>query len=609
MAASAIGTARTGAGGYNEKPLADHLRDGTYRPDRHGKIDPSALDYPAKPPGRITAGLKSQRKWIRNATDEVAVRNGCRFNEALAVHAVEFFPRFLCHSQGVSWAGKPFTMTDFQRESMGYPIFGWVRPDGFRRFRHSYIEMPKKVGKSTWAAGLGVYMLCADGEPGSTVLSYGADKDQAKIVHNEAINMVDASEALASVLKINRSTGNISYPFNNSFYRAMAGKPRGHAGGNIHCGIVDELHEWFGNKVWNQIRYGYRFRDQPFQLVITNAGDDLESVCYRVREKAQAILAGKMFDDSFFAMISSVTREEAESEIEAVKNGATELPVARKCTPDLGIILKEERLLADIQDAIQIPSELPNLKRFTYGIWAAEGSNPLLSYEHWQKCAEDFTLEDLYGRECYAGLDLSQTHDLTALALMFPFDDVGQVKLVVQHWLPSEEIESSRHLVDYATWARLGHLTPIPGPIIVNAVIEEAIVKASELFDLRQVWYDAMFAQDLAQRLEDEHSIEVVKFPQTIMEFAGPTARFEGVVLSRELRHNDNPLLNWQAENVQCKKDRTGNNNKRPVKQGNANDHRKIDGIVASIMALRGVMMRTTNVNPFNDPDREVLCV
>ena len=325
------------------KSIEQHKADGTYRPGRHGaraEREARRFSPPEKPPGIVRESVRAQQKWIRSAADERALRNGCRFNERLAAHVVKCFEKYLRHSKG-DWAGKPFVLTDWQRDELIYPLFGWVRDDGTRRFRRTYIEIPKKNYKSTTASGIGLYMLALDGEAGSEVYSLGSDKDQARVVHNEAINMVEASEELKEFTNINRTTGSIAFGQTNSFYKALSGAVRGKHGINTHCAIIDELHEWHGRDLWNSIKYGMRARRQPLLFVITNAGDDKDSVCGEQHDKAQALLAGKLYDESFFALICAAKRDEAQAELESVKNGATELPIAQKCNPGMGHVITE----------------------------------------------------------------------------------------------------------------------------------------------------------------------------------------------------------------------------------------------------------------------------
>lgn len=588
---------RDHGGGWNRKSLEEHLRNGTYRADRHGPLTPDTLGL-KKPPGLITASVKSQRKWIQNASDEHAVRTGHRFNERLAQYVVDFFPRFLCHSKS-PWAGDPFELADWQIERLIFPLFGWVRPDGTRRFRRSYIEIPKKNGKSALASGIGIYMLVADEENGAEVWSLGADKDQAKVVHSEAINMIDASDKLSAILKINRSTTNVTYNATKSYYRAVSASPRGKHGPSIHCAIADELHEWFGDKLWNSLRYSFRARTQPLFLCITNAGDDPQSICHQQREKAEAVAAGGVVDDGFFSLILSTTRAEAEEEVAAVKAGAETIPLARKCNPGIGTIIQEQDVIQDIRDAITTPSEIPNLLRLTYGVWHT-GVSPWLNSQHWDHCKEEFSDEDLAGHECSAGLDMSKTGDMTALSLIFPNPETyTDYRQLVFFWMPEKTIQERQHLVDYNGWVESGHLRVMPGPVIDYKILHEEIAELFDTYGIARFGYDAMYAKETAQWIDENFpDCEIAEIPQTMMQLAGPTAEYERLVISGKLRHNGNPVLTWQIGHTCVKADL--NNNRRPVKPKHG-DIRTIDGVMAGVMALRMEMTNQTEPSDYEE--------
>lgn len=579
------------------KSVEQHIKDGTFRWDRHGHlVEKETLRFkvPEKPGAVVRAGYRESLKWCRNERDERAVRNGYKFNEALAEYVCNFFRTFLRHSKG-QWAGQPFEPTDWQRDNIIYPLFGWVDDAGLRRFRRTYIEIPKKNYKSTTAAGIGLYMLCADGEAGAEVFSLGADKDQARVVHNEAITMVEASEALKAGISINRTTGAITYSLANAVYRALSASPRGKHGINIHCAIADELHEWHGDELWNAIRYGMRARRQPLLFVITNAGDDMESVCRHQHDYAKAVIDGVEQDDRLLALICSATREDAEGELAAVRGGATELPVARKCNPGLGHIIAEADLVDDIKSALRTPSELPNLLRLTYSVWAT-GSDPWLDMRHWARCKTELgnlrwggdTWEyrgPLVGHTAWAGLDMAKVLDFAALTLVFPDDD-GIYAQLVAYWLPEATARERSHLASYLDWSGAGWVRLFDGEVMDYDGLETDIEQICGQFDVREIYYDPWQAEHMRQRLE-ARGLELVKFEQSARNFANPTEDYERLVTSGKLLHPGHPILNWQAGHVEVKSD--PNRNKRPVKR-KSGDYRTIDGIVGGIMALAGAM-------------------
>ena len=427
-------------------------------------------------------------------------------------------------------------------------------------------------------------MLTVDGEGGAHVFSAAADRDQAGIVHGEALNMADSSSELTDVLKINRSTHNIFYPKTRSLYRALASGPGGKEGLHIHCTIIDELHVWKGDELWSTLKYGYRSREEPLQFVITTAGSDMESRCRKEYERGKAILAGTIQDDSYFALIYEAD----------IDDDWTDEAVWAKANPSLGETLTLESLREDCQSALDVPSEQSAFKRYTLNIWAT-AEHPWLDINRWKKCRADISVEELEGRLCYAALDMGQTSDLSCLALMFPEDDGESYTLLTYFWLPEDEAREKEKLVQYLVWADAGHIELIPGAIVDHKWIGQRVVDICNLFDVQTFRYDAMFAEGIAQRVEEESFAEKVEVPQTIMHFAGPCDAFERVIKVASIQHNGNPVMNWQIGHVNIKEDVNGN--KRPVKQKEG-DYRKIDGVIASVMALGGAIAADEPIKP-----------
>lgn len=597
--------------GRKGKTLQEHLRDGTFSASRHGHLMKSrpllqriedALG--PKPTDPVKGGKRASRKWVTSEADEHALANGHRFNEPLAEYVVKFFERFLCFSAG-KWAGKPFILNEFQQRELIYPLFGWVRSDGTRRFRTSYIEWPKKNYKSETAAGIGLYALCGDGEAGAEVYSLGADKDQARVVHNVAIVMTESSPELKEALNINRTTGNIAFPESNSFYRALSAAPKGKHGLKAHFGIADELHEWSGRTLWDSMRYAYRMRSQPLQFVITNAGDDIASVCFEQRQKAERVISGEVYDDRFFASIKSVTEKDARAEIHAVARGATEIPVATSCNPAMGDVINPVDFIQDIKDAIETPGEMPNLLRLSYGVWATGSDKTLLdSPDDWDQCIGDFSDDDLMGRPCAAGLDLARHDDITALSLWFPGFGEFKDRVACWFWASHDSVHSPKQkygdlLRGFADDPRC-RFTLTPGNVTDYGEIVSTIYEMANTYDIQCLCFDPHFATETAQAvsqglknsageiIKDGTGIACVDFRQTMTMYAESTEKFCRLVKSHDLEHEDNPMLNWMVKHCSYLEDREGR--RRPVKPGSAHDPRKVDGVQASIMALHGAM-------------------
>ncbi len=527
------------------------------------------------------------KSWIRGPADEHAVVEGCRFDEKAAERFRTFCRQFLRHSKG-RWAGKPFELLDWQWEELFGPLFGWKRPDGTRRFRRAYIELPKKNGKSCSAAAVGLYLLCWDNEPGAEVYSTATDQQQAGIVHGEAIRMVEASSALMSHLQINQTTKNIAFPKRQSWYRALSGDAPNKEGLNAHGIIGDEIHVWRGRQLWDALKYAGRSRTQPLMFFITTAGDNLQSVCYEQHEYAKGVLSGDIKDSRFFGLIKAADKAD----------DWTDPAIWRKANPSLGLTFSEEDFAADAEEAKKSPTTQASFLRYSLNIWST-GTNPWLKMETWQACGDDFTEDDLLGQECYAGLDLAKKHDTTALVLVFPQDD-GTYRLLAYFWLPADTVNDRSKPEEYRVWARerpdgVPYLETTPGNVCDYGFVKKRMIELSDKFAIRTLAFDPWNAEQLTEEFARETGIERVSFGQSMSNFAGPTAEFERLVLSGQIKHPRHPVLNWQAGNVNVRSDTNGNI--KPVKPPQG-DNRKIDGVVAAIMGLGQAMTHGADVSP-----------
>lgn len=525
---------------------------------------------------KATAKREGWLKWIRSTADERAALAGCRFDIELAEHAAGFFPRFLRHSKG-EFAGKPFDLLPWQRDEVIMPLFGWVRPDGSRRFRKAYVEIPKKNGKSTLASGLGLYLLAGDGEAGAEVYSAATDKEQASIVHREAINMVDASPELSEVLRINRTTSTIWSDQTKSYYRAISSAPSGKEGYNAHAIICDELHVWSGREMFDALRYAFRARRQGLLFIITTAGDDMESVCRQEHDYAQQVIRGDITDNRYFAYIRAADPED----------DLHDRDVWNKANPSMGIAINEEEFGNDLAEAEESPPSWSSFKRYSFNLWATS-TNPWLNIHHWKDCRGDYTLDDLEGCECYAGLDLAKIRDLSAFSLCFPDDDIkGRFWFWVWFWMPEAILHDKDAHPSLKRWAEQGHITTTPGDVCDYAFIKRDIGRLTEQFHIVDMRFDPYNAEHLTQEIEEEFGLQRVSFAQTVTNYAEPTAEFERLVVSGEALHPNHPVLNWQAGHVTVRIDPSGN--KRPIKPKHG-DKRTIDGIVAEVMSLAGAL-------------------
>jgi phage terminase large subunit-like protein len=504
--------------------------------------------------------------WIRTAQDERAVREGCWFDLAAAERVRTFFRRFLRHSKG-KWAGQPFELLDWQWQDVVAPLFGWKRADGTRRYRRGYIEVPKKNGKSTLFAGISLYLLAADGEPGAEIYSAAVDRDQASIVFNEGAHMVQQSPHLESHLHVVRSTKRIVCHRSRSVYRALSADVPAKEGLNAHAVLIDELHAQKTRDLWDALRYAGASRRQPLHLSITTAGYDRHSICWEQHEYARQVLDGVIDDPSFFAYIRA-------AEIDA---DWRDEQVWRKANPSFGITIDAEQFAEDCREAQESPAKENSFRRYRLNQWTEQDVR-WLSMHKWDACATP--LARLEGRECFAGLDLSSTTDISALVLVFPEGD--RYEVLPFFWIPGEGARQRerRDRVPYLQWIRDGYIEATPGEVIDYDRIRRRIKELGERFNIRQIALDRWNATQLSTQLDGD-GFSVVAFGQGYASMSAPTKKVEELVLSGRLAHAGHPVLRWMAGNVSIETDAADN-----WKPSKKKSMERIDGIVALIMAV-----------------------
>lgn len=524
------------------------------------------------------------KKWIRTKADERAVDQGCWFDPSGPERVRAFFATFLCHSKG-QFAGKAFELLDWQWNDLVCPLFGWRRKDGFRRFRVAYVEIPKKNGKSTIAAGFGNYFLIADGEAGAEVYSTAVTRPQAGIVHKEAINMIKASPALRAAVHLNESTHEITFRRNGSKYKALASGADRNEGLNASAIIVDELHAWTGTagrSFFEAIQYAGAARRQPMLFVITTAGKDLDTKCYELHQYARGILSGTNAEDTrFFAYIRGA---EERDDPEAPETW-------RKANPSLGVTMTEEDFAADVVEAKKTPTAWRSFLRYRLNRWIG-GTVAAISPEQWAACRRSIEAADLAGRRCWGGLDLARVGDMSAFSLVFEGDEPDEVFVKAWFWLPEDAVEDPTAPAEWKLWRDVGVLKCTPGNVTDYAIVEDDLVAILNEHRPTAFAYDPLFASDLTARVEERTGVERVEFPQRMVNFCGPTAEFERCVTAAKLGHDGNPCLTSQVLRVTWQMDPNGN--KRPRKPGHA-QRQKIDGVVGVIMALGLKMQRASD--------------
>ena len=502
------------------------------------------------------------------------------YDENKAKRVINFISS-LKHTKG-KWHGKSFDLLPWQQDIIKN-VFGTVKRNGYRQYNTAYVEIPKKNGKSELAAGVALYLTCGDMEWGAEVYGCASDRQQASIVFDVAVDMVDQCPALKKRIKPVMSVKRLVYKPTNSFYQVLSSEAFTKHGLNIHGVIFDELHAQPNRDLFDVMTKGSGdARMQPLFFLITTAGTDRNSICFEQHQKAVDILEGRKIDTTFYPAIYGLPDDEDWTSEENWY----------RANPSLGYTIDIEKVRNAYMSARDNPAEENLFRQLRLNQWVKQ-STRWMPMDKWDECNEIVNLSLLKGRECYGGLDLSTTLDLTAFVLVFPPRNENEKYIMVPYfWIPDDNLKKrvNRDHVPYDVWKAQGHIRTTQGNVVDYRRIEADIKDIASEFVIKEIAYDRYNATQIILNLMDE-GLTMVPFGQGFKDMSPPTKEIFTLVLKNKIVHNMNPVLRWNFDNVCVETDAAEN-----IKPSKKHSTERIDGAVSTIMALDRAV-RNMNVN------------
>lgn len=541
-----------------------------------------------------------------------------QFDAGKAARVLNFFRR-LKHTKG-HWRGVPFTLLPWQEQALS-DIFGTVRENGYRQYTTVYMEIGKKQGKSEIGAGVGLYCLTSDDEWAAEVYGCAADRQQASIVFDVAVEMVDQNPTLRKHIKPVLSLKRLIYMPTKSFYQVLSADAVSKHGFNVHAVIFDELHAQPDRALYDIMTQGSGdARKQPLYFVITTAGDDPDrhSIGWEVHKRAEEVLLGVKKDPTMYAVIYGLDRENRRiwtgREYETAPGDWVDAATWRsiwsdkkiwaKVNPSLGHTVTLDKVEDHYTQAQGNLALEKNFRWLRLNCWEQLKINKWLGVDFWDLCAGKVDEKALRGRPCYGGLDLSSKIDMTAFVLLFPPDEINKKWAMLPHfWLP-EEMVRQRYEVDkvpYPEWVERGFLQTTPGNVIDYDFIKAKILDLKDKFNILEIAFDPWNAAQVAVDLGEE-GLTMFEIRQGVKSMSPPTKEIEQIVRGRKLIHNGHPIMRWNVSNAKAKIDE--NDNIRLVKD---KSKERVDGLFALINAMSRAMLH--NSGPSVYEQRGILTV
>lgn len=511
--------------------------------------------------GKIHAGELIRLACQRYFRDQKRIYEGISLDRQAGERAIRFISS-LKQTKGI-YAGKPLSLQPWQ-QFLIFNIFAWKRADGSRRFRKAYIEVARKNGKSTLAAGVGLCGLFVDKEPRAEIYSAATTKDQAKIVFEEAKEMVKSC-TLKNRIGVFRNS--LSYDATGSYFKPLSADYDTLDGLNPHISIIDEYHAHPTSGVLDVLDSAAGSRRNPLMFIITTAGFYRNYPCYAYRRNAINVLRGIAEDDSLFTLI--YTLDEGDDWAEAA--------TWAKANPNLDVSVARDYIEQQVHDALNRPEAQVNVMTKNLNVWTDSAATWILDSKWMESIDRETQLDHC---RCWGGLDLSNVSDITALVLAFA--ENGKTQLLPFFWIPEETVQEKmrKENVDYQKWINEGFVRVTPGNVVDYAFIQKDIMNLGQKYDIQSIAYDRWNSSQTVIDLQNEGMV-MHPFGQGYASMSTPTKAFEAGVLSRQITHDGNPVLRWMLSNVAIARDPSGN-----IKPDKSKSSQKIDGISAAIMAL-----------------------
>ena len=569
--------------------------------------------------GEIVAGRLVRFACERHLRDlETAEARGLWFDQSEADRVAGFFGH-LKQSKG-RWAGRAIELMPWQEFVLG-AVFGWRAQTGqcaacgswyrvdeggrvacilcgtvespfesepvetrwLRRFRKAYVEIARKNTKTTTGAGVGLYLLDFDGEPGAEVYAAATKRDQAKICWTEAARMVRQNPRLSGRIREIESRANLNVLTTGSKFEALGADSDTIDGLNPSGAIIDEVHAHRDGRLIDKLETAVGAREQPLFFYITTAGVPGESVYDETHRYAAQVVEGVVDDDTWFVYIATLDPED----------DWTDPAVYRKANPSLGVTVQLEELIQERDRALAVPGRQNAFRRLRLN-QQVEQVTRWLSVEAWDACRQEIDWSSYGGRKCFVGLDLGGTTDLNAAVFIFP-GEPGVYDVRAHYWMPAANVQRRVHedRVPYDRWIAEGWITATEGNARDDQRILDDLRALGAECDVVEIAIDPWQMNYIATQLVADRGPDgVIRVPQGYAHLAAASEELEKIITTGALRHDGNPVLRWNIANVTADEDAAGN--RKPSK---AKSRERIDGVSALVTALSRAILQAPSAD------------
>lgn len=488
------------------------------------------------------------------------------YDKKAAQHAVDFIQKLCTHVKGKE-AGMPLILEKWQRTIIE-KLFGWKRPDGTRQYRKLWLEIPRKNGKTSLCAAIGLYMLFGDDEPGAEVYFAAASKDQAKIGFEIAVQMTQQNKVLNKYAEVFKNS--IVKKDSGSSFKALSAEAYTKHGLNASCILLDEIHAQPNRELYDVLTTSMGSRRQPLTICITTAGIHKKgNFGWEMHREMKEVADGVVKDDSTLSIIYAASS----------KDDPFAEATWKKCNPNYGVSLLKSNMEEYANEARTKSTYYNTFLRLQLNVWTST-EQQFIPPKVWDKCnLHPLNLEFFHGKKCTMAFDLSSISDFTALSITTK-DEKEIYHTLPFFFIPEEKIHHRNMRAQIEAWVREGYVIAIPGKVVDYHFVYNKVNEISKLCTVTEISYDKWNANMLSTQLTNEGANMFV-FRQGYVTMSPATKQFETLVIEKKINHGGNPVLAWMNSNMAVTQDAAGN-----IKPDKSKSSEKIDGMITTLMSI-----------------------
>ncbi|OLO40308.1 hypothetical protein BTR23_07410 [Alkalihalophilus pseudofirmus] len=488
--------------------------------------------------------------------------------------------------------GQKIKLLSFQKKIL-CDLLCWKNPDGTRKYREGFIFLPRKNGKSFLIACIFVYSLFCDDEYGAEYIIAANSRDQAGHLFDTVKNMIETNPTLAKHCRIVDSRKKIFRKSTNSFLQVISSDASKADGYNGYICCQDETHEAKNDELYSKLKTSMGTRSQGLMLTITTAsnGQDETNLEYRTYQYAKKVQNGEVEDDTFYSAIF-----QAKDDCDV-----TDEEQWFSANPALGKFRNYDELKTLAYRAKEIPAEEAKFRRLYLNQHVVLSNEQAINMTKWNLCGDEFDFEILKGRDCFAGLDLATTKDLTAFVMVFEVD--GEYYIVPHLFKPADTLleAEKRDRFNYTTYAKQGYLHATSGDYVSFRYVRQIINECAKDYNIKEIAFDRFGSQGIISDLTED-GFTVVDFGQGYRSMSPAISQFYDLLFEQKIHHGNHPVLNWMAKNVVATENASGD-----LKFDKGKAKYRIDGIIAMLMGLsRAVVHTPDKPSTYEDKGLEV---